>query len=293
MALRTWTSTSDGNWNTATNWQGNNIPAGGDSFRIPAGTAAITTAPTGANIVTLLNGIIEEGHLANIASLADPIKCGITGKLEMRGSGTAYFEASDDGTAGDIEEVICMANTPSGDSLVLSDEGVATVNRILCRRGVTRLTASFSGLADGEGILEVGHMGNPTTDARVEVEAGCIWPEEVIMAGGQLVSNASDTLDRLVLGVGATFTQDGSGALKAGDIAGGTLIWNGAGNFTDAAGDKVNILSGLVDFTQARLERTINGQVRRFFDGRFRYNENLTLFGASGEIVYMGDELNR
>lgn len=118
--------------------------------------------------------------------------------------------------------------------------------------------------------MDVSYLSSRGSDVALTIDDGHTFAPAVYVDGGRITSDATDTLDALVINHG-TWNHDGDADITALRLGGGTLNW-AAGDIADA-----QILGGQLDASGSQVKRSVVGTI---------YDGSLVLANGLRNIAY-------
>ncbi|MCX6257387.1 MAG: YDG domain-containing protein [Bacteroidia bacterium] len=195
-ATRTWTGATSTDWNTASNWQGNNLPGSGDNANIPGG---LSRYPSINNSVFITSININSAGTGALVTITTSGFLTATGTVTVSQNGTFIM---DDGIAS-IKKLIISGSVNVSGGTMTTTTGDITVN---------------SG-----GAISISSSGTmATTSGNIVISNG----GSLTCTGGTL-NNSTNTLE-----IDGTLTISGSPSITTGKFT-GTAV---AGNYTISGG---------------------------------------------------------
>ncbi|MGC8477355.1 MAG: hypothetical protein ACP5NP_13450, partial [Acetobacteraceae bacterium] len=210
----TWNGTT-GNWNTAADWNGGTVPAGGNAAITTAGSAFTVAVTDGESVGTLTLdafggtlAVASTGTLTVSGSVLAP-----AGTIDLAGTllgGTLAVPPSglmfQGGTLQNVtfarSLVVAAGNTVTteGTTAVFTDSSLTAPGTITVSSAISVVNNSATYLA---GVLDLGAANGPT------IAASGAMAQQVVLAGGTLTANQPGGLAQLLVGAGGIILGSG------------------------------------------------------------------------------------
>ena len=282
----TWTGAVSSDWNTAANWSGDAVPAGGDSVTIAGGTAnapTLSNATLSGETITLSGGTVD---FTNV-TLDSVLQANGSGDVQVGGTLTIGSAGAVIAGSGANLNVEGSAETIINNGTLAGSGGILIIynNAASASASATLLNAGTIDAGDGT----VNFASNTTFSV-----PGALPSWTLVNSGSVSIGdNGNLLLDGTVDGGDIAFTGTGALSLEQANamVAGATVSGFGPGEQLDlygAAGD-----GGAMSFANGTLDVAINGTLVQaialggsFTTGNFEQSV-VAGPGNAGEIVYV------
>ena len=249
MATIMWKGTTDGDFATSANWDGDVVPGAGDTIIFSPTYDNPVTSNIDRGTTAISEVIVEPGFTSDIGTALLPLTAEF-GRFRYSGSGNIWV---DFGSSTGIDPVITHSLPYQAGKYAVHLKGDID-------------TLSISG---GSVIIAPGQSDAATiaslnlSNGRVQVSSRVSTFTKLTQTGGQITTDASVGTVRLMNG---TFrTQETAGVSTSLKVYSGNAVLNGTGTYTLVQVEE----SGNVDFTGNGNDRTVttlkqNGGVMRY-----------------------------